>query len=264
LVQRVMSWPVRDLHEHLVRRRFARTSRWRGLHFGLYRSFAEARADAPANGKPVGFALDDDWFANRAAAIASHDYPMLFHLAPVMPGVRVMFDLGGHFGLHYTAYRPYLTYRPDLRWVVCERPEVASRGEELRRQKGLDQLSFVTDFSRGEGADVLISAGCIQYVEKPFVTQIAELARRPPHVLLNKIPVFERETRVTLQNTGWSFSPCWLLNREELVAGMRALGYQLRDAWNCPERAIRIPLHSDHSIPHFSGFYFSRGVGGMS
>lgn len=260
LAQRLMSQPpVRDLRERLYRRRFERTSRWQALHYGLYRSFAEARADAPAGERPVGYVLDDAWFANRAAtSIASHDYPVLFHLAPLMPELRVMFDYGGHFGVHYTAYRRYLTYRPDLRWIICEQPEVAAKGEEHRRQHGLDQLEFVTDFAAGEGADALISAGCIHFVERPFVAQLAELKRPPPHVFLNKVPAIDRETRVTIQNTGWSFSPCWVLNRDELIGGMRALGYQLRDSWRCAERSLIIPFHPEHSATHYSGFYFAR------
>src|SRR4051812_11000520 len=101
LAQRLISQPpVRDLRERLYRRRFARTAKWQALHFGLYGSFAEARADAPVGKLPVGYKLDDDWFANRAIAISPHDYPVLFHLAPLMPALRVMFDHGGHFGVH--------------------------------------------------------------------------------------------------------------------------------------------------------------------
>src|SRR6185436_11429372 len=150
LAQRLIEQPpVRDLRERLYRRRFARTTRWQALHYGLYRSFAEARADAPAGQLPVGYKLDDDWFANRATAISPHDYPVLFHLAPIMAELRVMFDWGGHFGVHYLAYKRFLTYREDLRWIVGEQPEVAAKGEEFRRQKGLDQLLFATDFAAG-------------------------------------------------------------------------------------------------------------------
>lgn len=259
LAQRVISQPpVRDLRERLYRRRFARTSQWKGLHYGLYRSFAEARADAPADGKPVGYVLDDEWFANRATAIASHDYPVLFHLAPIMPAMRVMFDYGGHFGVHYIAYKQYLTYPAQLRWIVSEQPDVVAKGEELRRQQGLNQLSFVTDFAASDGADALLSAGCIQFIEQPFVEQLAALAQPPRHVFLNKVSIVDRETRVTLQNTGWSFTPCWLFNRDEMVAGMRALGYELRDAWRCLERSLTVPFHPEYTIPHFSGFYFAR------
>lgn len=248
--------PVRDLRERLYRREFARTAQWKGLHLGVFDSFAQARAAAPVGGHPVGYALDDDWFAAGAVRICSHDYPILYWLAPLMPSVKVLFDYGGHVGVHYVAYRPHLTYAPTLRWIVGEQPEVAAKGAQLCREKGLTQIEFVTDFSGAEGADVLLSAGCIHFVETPFISQLAAVKRRPRHVLLNKVPIYDKETRVTLQNTGRSFSPCWIYNRAELVASMTALGYELVDQWDCPERSLHIPFHADYSVQRYSGLYF--------
>jgi len=46
------------------------------------------------------------------------DYAALFHLAPRMPGAKLVFDLGGNVGNLYYCYERYLTFDQDLVWKV--------------------------------------------------------------------------------------------------------------------------------------------------
>jgi putative methyltransferase (TIGR04325 family) len=253
-VQPILSWRKRR-YERL----FASTSRWRGLHRGLYRSFAEARRHAPP-ALSTEYSLDHESFA-RQARIESFDYPAMLWLARALPTARSLFDLGGHVGLHFFAYRRYLQYPAGLRWIVCERPEVVSLGQNMCRTRDAAGLSFVTDWAEADGSDVLLSSGCVQFLEERLWRSMAALAQPPTHVILNKLPLYDLDSCVTLQNTGRSFSPCWLLNRLELLREFAQLGYRLVDEWSCPGRALEIPFHAEHSVPEFSGLYLRRELG---
>jgi putative methyltransferase (TIGR04325 family) len=248
---------VRELRQRRYERSFARMDGWRNLHRGLYRSFDEARASAP-DLRQVGYELDDDWYAAQATAIAAHDYPVLFWLERLMPELRTIFDLGGHVGVHYHAYAQRLRYPADLTWTVCELPHVVARGEALKQQRPAPQLRFVSDFGAGDGASLLLSAGCLQFMERPLGTMLAGLRQIPTHVILNKVPVYDLPTRVTLQNTGRSFTPCWLFNRDQFLRPLQTLGYEVIDSWSVPDRSLRIPFHPEHRIDAFSGFYLRR------
>jgi putative methyltransferase (TIGR04325 family) len=75
---------------------------------------------------------------------------------------------------------------------------------------------------------------------------------------LAKVPVYDQPSAVTLQNMGTSVCINHLFNRAEFLADVRALGYELIDAWSSSDCACRIPFHPDHSIGAYSGFYFKR------
>jgi putative methyltransferase (TIGR04325 family) len=80
----------------------------------------------------------------------------------------------------------------------------------------------------------------------------------PKHILLNKVPVHDLPPAVTLHNMGSALCAYHLFNRAEFLAAFQSLGYTLRDEWANPDLGARIPLHREHSIPAFSGFYFER------
>jgi putative methyltransferase (TIGR04325 family) len=64
---------------------------------------------------------------------------------------------------------------------------------------------------------------------------------------------------VTLHNMGSAMCPYHLFNRAEFLAGFQSLGYRVSDEWTNPDLGARIPLHREHSVAAFSGFYFERG-----
>ena len=249
------SGPLITVRRRLYERRFARTHEWKNLTRGVYRTFDEARRAAPSS-MPVGYALDDESFVARTR-MEPHDYPAVFWLREPLERGCVLLDLGGHVGLQYYLYRDYVPFAPSTRWIVCEQAAVAARGRELAGQRGATGLSFV-DALDGIAADAMLTAGTIQFIEEALAHQMRRLARLPGALLVNKVPLHDRETCVTLQNTGRSFTPCYLFNAGELIASIEALGYRLRDRWQVLGRSFRVPFHPGYQIDAYSGLYFEQ------
>ena len=237
-------------------REFETAQEWRGLQRGLYTSFEEARRDAPPT-RPMTYVTDDEWYVNTLS-IESFDYPVIFWLSKVLPTAQRLFDFGGHVGVHFYNYRRYLTFPSALRWIVSEQPHVVRFAESLHPEHRSEGLSFVTDWADADGSDIFLAAGCIQYLERPLAEHLRGLKELPRHLLLNKVPLYERETKVTLQNTGRSITPLWLYKRGPFIDSFKTLGYRVVDEWNCPRRGIEIPFHSVRTIKAFTGLYLTR------
>ena len=62
---------------------------------------------------------------------------------------------------------------------------------------------------------------------------------------------------VTLQNTVYSFNTYKVQNQRELLDGLLALGYQVRDSWENADMSCHIPLHRDRTVARYSGFYLT-------
>jgi putative methyltransferase (TIGR04325 family) len=251
--------PVLALRKLKYERTFARSRGWRNLHRGLYASFAEARAAIPST-EQAGYQLDDGWYEDDTSALATHDYPALFWLSRLLPSASRLFDFGGHVGVHFYTYRRYLELTEQLRWTVCELPSVVARGEALKLKRGARHLSFVTSFAEADDAQVFLSAGCVQFVEMPLPQMLRTLGKPPEHLVLNKLPLYDRETRVTLQNTGSGFSPCWLFNKREFTECLSRLGYVVLDEWECPDRSLHVPFHPEYAVPRMRGLALRRAV----
>ena len=249
LLGRLMAW------DHA--RSFARMPPNRFL--GVYPDFASAEAAIPA-GTRVGYdhAYLAGMYRDRMLKACESDYAVLFWLRDLLqPGTRV-FDFGGHVGVSWYGWRDYLHYPPGLRWTVCDVPAIALEGEALARERGAQGLDFTSTIADGAGADVLLSAGALQYVDLDLPALLAQLGSRPAHLLLNKLPVYDGATFVTVQSTGRAFHPYRIYNRDALVDGTTALGYRLVDAWRNSEQSCRIPLTRGRDIDAYSGFYFVR------
>ncbi|HVR64415.1 MAG TPA: TIGR04325 family methyltransferase [Polyangia bacterium] len=258
---------VKDLPPLSTVRRFWHESRFcaenaHGAFRGVYRSFAEARAAAP-RGHNVGF--DHHVFAgvypDRLRRIFAYDYPVLFWLKPLLAGGPKIFDIGGHVGLHYYAFPPYLPDLPGISWTVCDVPSVAQAGRRLAADRGdAANMSFTSELRDVAGHDVVLASGSLQYIESPSLAELlGSLASRPRHLLLNKLPLHDRPTFVTLQNAKVTFTPCRMLNRAEFLGSLAALGYRVIDTWEVPERDHYIPMHPDRSFGAASGMYLALG-----
>jgi putative methyltransferase (TIGR04325 family) len=235
-----------------------------GAFRGVYDSFEAALASAPAT-KPTGFDLPEiaefDLLRTRSERVFSYDYPVLFWLRPLLAPGRVVFDFGGHIGVHFYGYQRYLDFPADLRWLVCELPSLLKPGEKLAREKGATGLGFTADRRDADGADVLLAAGVLQYVDRPgLADSLARLARPPRHLLLNKLPLTEGAGFVTLQNGGPHFVALHVFNRTDFIASITGLGYELVDSWEDRVHRCDIPFHPDRSVPWYSGLYFHRRV----
>ncbi len=229
------------------------------MYRGIYGTFAEASA---AMGSDVGYdsAEGGGFYRDRLDKVFPEDYAPLFWLQPVIAGVRRVFDFGGHVGLHYYAFRKLLTLPAGLQWEVSDVPAVRSEGEALARSRGVSAtLRFSHGFEGLDGADVCISSGALQYLDKNVLpAALKKCAQRPKHLLLNKLPVLEGHSFATVQDV-WSFRAAYtVFGRAELVAAIEANGYQLKDSWKNPGHHCLFLGDPAHSVPEYSGFYFVR------
>jgi putative methyltransferase (TIGR04325 family) len=230
-------------------------------YYGVFESFAEARAWLPPSREFNNEAVAADFTEHRTAQIFAYDYPMLWWLERALRGgARRVLDIGGSVGVHYLAYRRYLEMPADLTWLVAELPKTALLGRELAAQRQAPALHFTDDMAHAlqQPSDVWLSAGAIQYVEHGRPDQLLRRAStRPRHLLLNKLPLYPGEDYVTTQNIGWgSFSPLYVCNDARFIADIEALGYTLADRWDVPERSLYLPGDSARKVPCFSGLYF--------
>jgi putative methyltransferase (TIGR04325 family) len=223
---------------------------------GLYPDFATASANAPP-GKQVGY--DGDATADRHAHerhfIFPSDYPVLFWLSRLIPGARLLFDLGGDVGSRYLAFRKHLAYPSKFTWLVNDIPAVVALGRTIAKEEATPQLQFTTDCARLPEADILLASGVLQVLED-WHGYLRPTAALPRHILINRTPVGDRPHMVTLCAIGVSFNPYHIFNRRSFVAAFVDLGYRLVDEWLTPDLGCRIPDHPSHSLDAFSGFYF--------
>ena len=228
------------------------------LFRGLYPTFDAAARDVPSGGLS---SYDNEASARRVLGewlgVFPNDYPVLFWLTRLLAEHSCVFDWGGNVGLKYFAYRPYLDYPAALRWIVGEVAAVVELGKDVARREGATALEFTTGLDALAEADVLLAAGVIQFVDDPLA-RLAAAPSLPEHLILNKVPVYDMPSAVTLHNMGTAFSPYHLFNRTELLDAIDALGYRLADEWRSPDVACEIPFYARHSIGAYSGFYFVR------
>lgn len=264
---RKLARQVRDLP--LLRSAFLR---WRqqqflssagyGRHFGLYQSFKEARESLPPRPDFDHAALATEYVEVRTKKVFPYDYPVMWWLDKALKeGSRSVLDIGGSVGVHYYAYRRYIDMPDDLRWHVVEVPSMVSIGQDLAMRHGVDALHFHSrlDEPIASGThEIWISAGAIHCLEEGRPDQLLQqCARRPDHILLNKLPLYAGDDFVTVQNIGeGAFAPVHIYNGDRFIQRIRALGYTLRDRWAVPERSMYLPGHPQRFCSSFTGLYF--------
>lgn len=119
--------------EAVLRRRFDRrfeNNTGSNLFRGVFDTFEAAERAAPAN-RPRGYDNDASaaLYAERTRRLYATDYPVLFWLQQLVgEGRRHVFDLGGHVGVSYYAYRRVLAFPPGFSWTVHDVPAVMARG----------------------------------------------------------------------------------------------------------------------------------------
>jgi putative methyltransferase (TIGR04325 family) len=224
---------------------------------GVYATFREAERAAPET-KPVGYdaAGAATWFADRLQVVQLQDYPVLFWLRSAFAECRTLLEIGGHVGVAYYGFERFLHYPPGLSWTIFDVPTVVVAGQTLARQRGRTNVRFISTLTETTGAEILLAAGALQYLDATFlIDSIAAFQIRPQHVFLNAMPVYEGPAFFTLQNIGNVYCPYRVFNRTELVNALEALGYRLIDSWR-EVRDFRVPGYADRSFKEYSGFYF--------
>jgi putative methyltransferase (TIGR04325 family) len=187
------------------------------------------------------------------------DYPALFWLRDILPTAERLFDLGGHVGVSFFAYGRYIEYTPALRWLVCDVDEVVRDGAVLARERNATQLLFTTDMDKGEGADVLLASGSLQYIPRPLADIMAGWKRLPRHVLVNQMPTHPDRTFVTLQNIGVAICPYRISAYDALPTALARLGYRLVDTWEDPSRRTSVPHEPNGGPISYTGYYLRLG-----
>jgi len=244
---------------------FANVNSYEFPFYGVFKSVEEAARAAPPS-RPVGHDLAE-MAAQRAdemSRMATSDYPMVYWLAPLIKGGRVVFDFGGHLGTKYRAFSKYLQYYSDLRWVICDLPAVVSAGQRLCNERGETQPEYTTNFNEANGADVFIASGVLQFVERPLWEMLSDLRVAPAHVLVNKVSCRDGGRLVTLQNAKAAFVPYQILDWSAFVDGMASIGYRLIDEWPVLDRSCVVPFHSEVNGRHVGAYFRRAGEGEVS
>jgi putative methyltransferase (TIGR04325 family) len=185
------------------------------------------------------------------------DYPVLFWLSTLLTDRMRIFDLGGSVGITFYTFQKYLTYPEGMEWKVCEQPGVVQAGKLLAERESSRGLSFTTNFEDANGADVLIIAGALHYIETPLALLLGSLKEKPRHILLNKLPLSDGAAFVTVTHyAGGGFTPYHVFSRLPFIDSVREQGYELIDDWRNPDVSLQIPFHPDRSVSEFSGLYF--------
>jgi putative methyltransferase (TIGR04325 family) len=234
----------------------------RGRFRGVYRDFAEAEAAIPGDGRR-GYDHDamTGMYRDRMHKPCESDYPVLFWMRNLLDDTTRIFDFGGHVGVSYYGWREHLHFPEGLRWTVCDMPAIVREGEALARERGAQCLAFTSDPADGSDADILLVAGSLQYVDTSLADLLARMGASPRHLFVNKLPLYDGETFVTVQSSGRAFHPYRIENRAEFVAGVVALGYRVVDDWLSHEVYCRIPHTRGRDIEAYSGYYFVRDEG---
>jgi putative methyltransferase (TIGR04325 family) len=226
------------------------------LFSGVYPDFAAALEAIPADRRAGhDHPATAKRFTEDLYRVFAMDYPVMFWLSRLLPQCRLLFDWGGNIGLSYFAFQRHLQYPAALTWLVSDLPAVVREGEERARQAQATGLQFTSSLERLSEADLLLAAGSLHFIERPFAMLRAQRAL-PRHLLFNKVPVYERPAAVTLQNLGTALVPNHLFNEGEFLGQIQQLGYRLIDSWQT-DLACRIPFYPEYTIDAYKGYYFA-------
>ena len=193
------------------------------FYFGVFDSFASARRWLPASPEFNTDALQKQYVEVRTQRIFAYDYPVMWWLSSAFrDGAQSILDIGGSVGVHYYAYRLFINMPETLSWSIVEVPSVVAMGRTLaavRKAAALDFSEYLTESLSRARADVLISAGALQYMENASPANLIErMTKRPSRVLLNKLPIYDGEDFITTQNLGnGCFAPVRVFNRGTFI-----------------------------------------------
>ncbi len=228
-----------------------------GLHTGIYATYTQALADIPES-RLAGWNHDESatLWVDRIDPVILSTYPVLFWLSRLYGDNSALVDVGGSIGLTYYAYRKYAPIPAGSTWTVVEMPKMCEQGSRIAERERAAGLRFTTDPARAGRADLLLSAGALQFMERSLPGLLENLPARPRHILLNKLPITSQPDCWTLHNYGPAVTPQRLFNDRSFLAYFEGHGYRLRDRWEVEDLDCLVPFHPDRFIRRFSGFLF--------
>lgn len=229
------------------------------LFFGSFASLEDAAAAAPPN-LAVGYENSGGATTLYSPQVTAWDYPAIHWVADSFSnGMTSLFDLGGHIGIKYYAFKRVLHYPERLQWTVCDVPHVARAGEELAQVRSVEsELRFCTDMRLASGNDVLFMSGSLQYLPSTMKEILQELRTLPRRIILNTTAVHAQRTLYTLNSIGVGVCPYRIQHHEEVLKEIRDLGYRRRDVWRNDGKPIFIPFVEGGDGAYYFGCCFDR------
>jgi putative methyltransferase (TIGR04325 family) len=229
---------------------------------GVYKSFSSALTDIPQNHLST-YNITELYVdslvrleaGERISYFDPRDYPILFWLKSILDNDKSIFDFGGNVGSSYYAYQYYLAYPKNLRWLVCDLPTAIEIGKKILEKNPSKNIFFTENLDDAEDADIFLTCGTLQYIESSISDLLEKLLQKPRHLLINRVPIYEGETYITLQNLIDSIVPYKIQNRAKLISELESLGYELIDSWK-DSRTCFIPFHPELFVDGYHGFYF--------
>jgi putative methyltransferase (TIGR04325 family) len=198
------------------------------------------------------------YHASIVGTVRESDFALLFHLAPLAPTLRNVFDLGGNVGNLFYTYQTQLSFPSTLRWTVYDLPMKKPLGERFAVARGETRIRFADSLGEASGSDVFIASGSLHYFQEPLPEILRSLQQLPKHVFVNRTPFSLGAAFITIQDNRSYLVPCKFHSRATLVTGMQGLGYQLQSEWPVHERRLLVPTHPDLCPRTYSGFYFRK------
>jgi len=229
------------------------------LFFGVFNTFDQAAQSAP-QGLKLGYDNQESANIPYTSAISPRDYPAMFWLLRSLnDGMRGIFDLGGHTGVKYYAFRRTMNFPKDVQWTVCDVPAVVERGKQMALDRAPEgNLRFTDQYGMASQHDILFASGSLQYLPVTLSDLLKGLETMPERIVVNTTPIHESRSFFTLNSIGTAFCPYRVQAKADFIASVTALGYRKLDEWENVGKGLQIPGHSDHDVAAYSGFCFER------
>lgn len=234
-------------------------------YLGVFKTFDEALKGLPKKFNPAYNDLFESSLFKEVELgekpqekFNDQDYPVIFWLRSILNNEFTLLDFGGNLGLAYYSYRKYLDYPDNFQWIVVDLPDSVKAGKELAKKiDNSEKLSFTSELKEVKNPDILLTCGALQYIEKSLAKILDESNFNPQYIIVQRVPFYEGEEYITLQNLGSSAVPYKIQNRTQFIKEICALGYELIDSWK-NNRTCFIPFHPECFVEGYHGFYFRK------
>ena len=169
-----------------------------------------------------------------------------------------VFDFGGHVGVKYYTFRPYLRYSSEFRWTVYDMPAVPPPGA-------------------GSPPNATTPPSCRSPIASRMPTGPPSSSRRDPFNTRKRYPGGSCPLEAAARDPGprgapvvrgprvchapqhrASYCPYHVFNRAQMLEGILGLGYSLLDTWPIPDKKCVIPFEDARSVRSYTGFCFRR------
>jgi putative methyltransferase (TIGR04325 family) len=223
--------------------------------FGVFPDFAAARSAVPSqlNGWEHEAIVAADYFQPSL-------YATLYWLARAVRDGSCIVDFGGAVGQTHREFVKRMALPESASWTVVDLAPAIRQGRELVATRGTKGLYFAERLDELKACDIFLSRGCLQYVEASLIDLISSLPRLPEYLLLDKIPLSDGPSFVTLQNLGFSAAPYKIFNKQSFLAPLQQRGYDVLDEWPVQDLTCAVAFHPERFLPSHCGLLLKRAA----